>query len=87
MHCSGERARLACWRARPRDRELFPAGQFNAEPGKTKGRFGGAPKVRVGLAVARGTRVLPGLCCAAPRYLRSVLGVAYFPAKHGNLFA
>ena len=39
---SGERTRLACWRSRPRDRELFPDQELFAKLQlKT---FGGAPK-------------------------------------------
>ncbi len=46
---SGERMRLACWRTRPRGRELCLA-RFQ----QTKDCFGATPKP------ARGTRALPG---------------------------
>jgi hypothetical protein len=53
MHMSGERARFACWRARPRDRGLFLACSRRFTQIVREVRFGATPKP------ARETRALP----------------------------
>jgi hypothetical protein len=51
--------RLACWRARPRDRELSRRlGSARELRSREEVRFGATPKL------ARGTRALPGTCGA-----------------------
>ena len=74
-------ARLACWRWRPRCRELFLVQQFKIESDKRKVRFGATPKP------ARETRALPRARCAVSRELRTIFRVAHFPAERGDSIA